>query len=199
MASAFVTLSERSGVDLETLKARYLPTIIFETRVAYERKIADQLDTDIERAQRAINGTEPLPSDLVVYGPSLLEYISRGGGINEDGGELASRDDLRTWHEGRVGWNKLILPPVQRSVFRDGDAYGNTMDRWVRNLIEAGYLLPGSDISNLLEAIDRERSGVGGASCFADEYVTFWQAVARLYARRIETEQSQFGTVQHDT
>lgn len=58
-------------------------------------------------------------------GPSLAEFISRGGGMADAGGELASMDG-QAWHVGK--------PFVRKLIGEGGDA-----DTWAMRAWEAGY------------------------------------------------------------
>lgn len=105
-------------------------------------------DADMARAQRIAARKAP---QKVIRGPSLLEWISRGGGIRDDGGELAAMG-LDKWHVGR---------PFRRRLQADGPG-GDTLDGWAQRAVEAGYLpesVDGYTPKQLLEAMAEESRG----------------------------------------
>ena len=59
-------------------------------------------------------------------GPSVLQYISRNGGIADKGGDIADMDAAK-WHLNKPFWNKLINPA------------GDSADGWGVRLQENGY------------------------------------------------------------
>jgi hypothetical protein len=63
----------------------------------------DHLDALIE----ALRKGEKQPSERQLFGPTLLEFIARRGGIVDTGGELKAMDADR-WHRGKPGMPRLI-------------------------------------------------------------------------------------------
>lgn len=98
-------------------------------------------------------------------GKSLIEWIAARGGINDNGGDLASMG-LGEWHKAKKFRKKAIRPfdpqAALGGISGDGD-YG--LDSTLRAAIDEGYFpeLQGGEIADeaaaMLEAINAELSG----------------------------------------
>ena len=84
-----------------------------------------------------------LPKPQEVFGQSLHEFLKEKGGIQDQGGELASRNV----DHGRQPFKKNL---VQKQ--------GMTLDEAAQRAAEAGYI-DDRDINKLIEAIDQEGRG----------------------------------------
>jgi hypothetical protein len=135
-------LYEKYGVQVR----RQIPQGVIETPV-------DQMDLLIDdlRSSKA-----PRQKDLV--GSSLLEWISRRGGVLEDAGELATMD-AQLWHKGKRGRRMLVRDPAKPK--QPGEDF--SLDETARAAWEAGYFPElgdqRPDVNTLLEAIRAELSG----------------------------------------
>lgn len=104
-------------------------------------------------------------------GPSLLEWISARGGVNDTGGDLASMG-LDQWHKGKPGKRKLLRkfdPTLALGGVSGAGDYG--IDNTLRAAIEAGYFPELVGVENeagasqldtqaLLDAMSAELAGV---------------------------------------
>jgi len=84
-----------------------------------------------------------------MFGPSLLEFLAKRGGVRDPGGDLAAMD-AGLWHQGKPGMRKLL-----------NDA-GESMDDAALAAWEAGYfpdLGERPDINSLLDAMGEELRG----------------------------------------
>jgi hypothetical protein len=122
-------------------------------------------------ASSIIAGAKPPPKVAAPtsekLGPSLLEWISKRGGVEDKGGDIRSMGGAN-WHLGKPGQKRLIidtpdagaaLPGVGKasSGFRDDKALDDTAGAaW-----EAGYLRDAErpDTNALLDAIGEELRG----------------------------------------
>ena len=118
------------------------------------------------RAQGAIlrrGGAKPLPS----RGPSLAEFISRGGGISDDGGELAAMG-ADAWHKGKPYTRKL-------------EGQGGSSDDWALRAWEAGYFPQWETRPTTRQLYDALREEMSGRKRFARDVAT--ELTDRLAAR----------------
>lgn len=102
-------------------------------------------------------------SEAKLYGPSLLEWISKQGGIEDRGGDIKSMGG-DTWHKGKVGYRKLIRETAagQSSMLgADGQQNTSSPDELAVRAQEAGYFPPGErpSVNDLLDAIGGELRG----------------------------------------
>ena len=87
-------------------------------------------------------------------GPSLLDFVSRTGGIVDLGGELAAMD-AGSWHKGKPGKRKLV-----RAASQDTEANLNaSLERVAERAVDAGYLPEGAGEAELLAAMQAELRG----------------------------------------
>ena len=99
--SALSTLATRSGVDLETLMARFPLDIRNKAPESVTRIPVDDMRIAINRLR---SGDIPKSRDM--FGKSLVEYLRDAGGLDDTGGELAALDV----NIGKVGRNRLVRP-----------------------------------------------------------------------------------------
>lgn len=93
--------------------------------------------------------------------PSLLEWISKQGGVEDRGGDIASMGGDK-WHRAKPGRRKLIRATAQGSMLgEDGQQNTNSPDELAVRAQEAGYFLPGErpTQNDLLDAIGEELRG----------------------------------------
>lgn len=140
--SVLQNLGERTGLGLEGLRQRFQLDIGTQ---APEQLRAVTVDDARLAIQRLRAGDIPRPSDM--FGQRLREYLLAGGGVNDQGGELAALDaDV-----GKVGRNRLAR--------KDGKSLDQAaMDAW-----ERGYF---PDVAReevgpglIVDAIQRELAG----------------------------------------
>lgn len=85
----------------------------------------------------------------VQRGPTLMEFISKNGGLREDG-ELIARDAER-WHR---------MKPFQRKLIQEG---GDSLDGWALRAQEHGFITPRqgdrATPDELMEALNDEMAG----------------------------------------
>ena len=99
--SALSTLATRSGVDLETLMARFPLDIRNKAPESVTRIPVDDMRIAINRLR-----TGDIPQSRDMFGKSLVEYLRDAGGLDDTGGELAALDV----NIGKVGRNRLVRP-----------------------------------------------------------------------------------------
>ena len=138
IANAFSTLEERYGVD--AVKE-------FEKRgieVRYPKpesvKKADDVDVLIDRARLARQ-----PKQAELYGKSLMQSLADKGGVQDEGGELSTKD-AQLWH--RKHYNRKFVKEE-----------GMDFDTALETAIQEGYLQEGADINDFLTAVDKEIFG----------------------------------------
>jgi hypothetical protein len=101
-------------------------------------------------------------SDRLKFGDSLVEWISKNGGIEDKGGDLTALG-ADAWHKGKPGKRKLIRPMEsgQSSFIAGARDNANTPDELALRAQEAGYFPAGErpEIGQLFEAIESELRG----------------------------------------
>lgn len=101
-------------------------------------------------------------SDRLKFGDSLVEWISKNGGIEDKGGDLTALG-ADAWHKGKPGKRKLIRPVEsgQGSFIAGSRDNANTPDELALRAQEAGYFPAGErpEIGQLFEAIESELRG----------------------------------------
>jgi predicted ABC-type ATPase len=143
----FTTVGARAGVAPDVLMQRYAPLIQGEAQRLAGRQAVERLDLLLDRLR-----TGRRAEDTALYGPSLLDFLTERGGVQDQGGELSARD-LDKRHLGK---------PFARRTVRDD---GADFEAAARAAIEAGYLSDAQATSAtsleglLLDAIDRELAG----------------------------------------
>jgi hypothetical protein len=84
-----------------------------------------------------------LPNEDTIYGPSLFEFLSKRGGVQDQGTELTT-----------IGVDSNRRPFQKKLIRTDG----LTLDRAAEAAHEAGYI-PDAQINTLLEAMNQEAGG----------------------------------------
>lgn len=144
-------------------RAKALPEVYADAQAAYRadpltitqalpdalRNSRDRLDVLIE----ALRKGGARASDRALFGRSLLEFVSREGGMTDPGGELMAMG-ADGWHRGRPGQRRLIRPPAEGSTDARYQA-----DYVIQRAVEAGYLPEGAGPDALFAAIREELSG----------------------------------------
>lgn len=165
-------MAERAGRTLEDfMKAYPLPQVRGELPTGMQFRDVDALNRTLAeaRAQRS--------AGLVDKGPSLLEFISDYGGINDVGGDLKAMDAATIKRKGKKTLKiaRGALSGV-RDMFATADGKKHGLDDVAQAAIEAGYLAndpvateyrnavrEGREVPNigkaLLDAIGREMRG----------------------------------------
>lgn len=143
-ASRYGARAERLGGESDAFSLYENENVIVRREMppTVKRVPIDKTDMMIEAIRRG----EPVPSDRRIYGPSIVEYIKKNGGMFEERGELKARD----LHKMRG---------FVRSAKKGGDKETYSADSWARALWEAGYFPEFQDrptINDLLDAIDEE-------------------------------------------
>ncbi|OAN56921.1 acetyltransferase [Sphingobium sp. TCM1] len=103
-------------------------------------------------------------------GPSLMDFIARGGGIVDTGGDLKAMG-ADVWHKGKPGKRKLLRDARgdgQSSMLADGglgvNEYG--ADAWAQRAWEAGYFPEFSERPSANDLLDAIAEGVAGRDRF---------------------------------
>lgn len=139
-----------AGTEYDGLQVRQM----LPENVAAAQK-ADQLDVAIDVMKRKLDPSQNL-------GPSLMQFIAKGGGMVDTGGDLKSMG-ADAWHRGKPGQRRFIRD--QGELLEDGgfgeNEYGP--DAWAQRAWEAGYFPEFGDqrptANDLLDAIGE---GVAG-------------------------------------
>lgn len=143
-----------TGNELDDLEVRQ----ILPEGIAAAQK-ADQLDVTIDVMKRGLDATQNL-------GPSLMDFIAKGGGIVDTGGDLKAMG-ADAWHKGKPGKRKLLreASPDQGTMLADGglgvNEYG--ADGWAMRAWEAGYFPEfGEQRPTANDLLDAIAEGVAG-------------------------------------
>lgn len=162
-ASRYATRAARLGRDLvgdeaDTLEIRQVLPEGLAPAVA-----ADQLDLVIAAMK---GGKEAKPK----LGPSLLEWISAQGGVEDPGGDLSSMG-AADWHKGKPGKRKLLRPAEARgqAAMFGGAARANTLDDIAMRAWEAGYFPEFTERPTVNDLLDAMGEGLRGTDRFAQE------------------------------
>ncbi len=180
------TRASRLGQDLTGAEYNAL-TInqVLPEKLAQAQK-ADQIDIVINAMKR---GAEPSKQ----RGQSLLEYVSRFGGIEDKGGDIASMGGER-WHVGKPGKKKLIRETAakgQGNMLGPSVSTGFGIDDYALRAWEAGYFPTHADrptVQDFLDAVDAELRGdpryvdLGGADVASQTQDVVAQAADELRA-----------------
>lgn len=142
--SRYETRGARLGVDAYEAMQRNRPEIRAAVPEELRRRV-DRLDVMVTalRDGRKLRTGE---------GPSLLDFLSKQGGLRDDGGELTNLD-AQTWHQGKPGKRKLVNPE------------GRTLEQAAQAAYEAGFFPEKADAENpvgpdeLLSEIEAELRG----------------------------------------
>ncbi|MFY9350539.1 MAG: acetyltransferase [Sphingobium sp.] len=142
-----------SGDEYAGLEVRQ----VLPANIAAAQK-ADQLDVTISVMQRQKDASQSL-------GPSLMDFISKGGGVVDKGGDLKAMG-ADAWHKGKPGKRKIIRPDNsgQSSMLADGglgvNEYGP--DAWALRAWEAGYFPDFPERPTANDLLDAVAEGVAG-------------------------------------
>lgn len=103
-------------------------------------------------------------------GPSLMEFIAKGGGIVDTGGDLKAMG-ADAWHRGKPGKRKLVRDNSgagQSSLLADGGLGANeySADQWAMRAWEAGYFPEFSERPTANDLLDAIAEGVAGRDRF---------------------------------
>lgn len=139
--SVFRTLGERSGVGAQELYAQYGLEIARQIPDALQ-PFVEETDTTLDPLIDRVRSGEA-PTDLEIFGPSLIDFAREQGGFIEDS-ELSARD-------------AELAPrlPGQINLLQEE---GRTLDDMAELAAEAGFIQE-RDIEALLDAIDTELAG----------------------------------------
>lgn len=103
-------------------------------------------------------------------GPSLMDFIARGGGVVDTGGDLKAMG-ADAWHKGKPGKRKLVRDASgdgQSSMLADGGLGVNeySADAWAQRAWEAGYFPEFSERPTANDLLDAIAEGVAGRDRF---------------------------------
>lgn len=115
---------------------------------------ADQLDVLINAMRRGAEAQKPTD-------PSLLEWITKNGGIEDVGGDIASMGG-NEWHKGKPFRKRLIRSPNDPGFLPSAQENANSPDELALRAWEAGYFPDATerpDVNALLDAIGEELRG----------------------------------------
>lgn len=118
-------------------------------------------------------------------GPSLVEFIAKGGGIVDTGGDLKAMG-ADAWHKGKPGKRKLVRDNSgvgQSSLLADGGLGANeySADQWAMRAWEAGYFPEFEDRPSANDLLDAIAEGVAGR----DRYLTAKEKTLRDAAQEL--------------
>lgn len=193
-AARYATRAERLGVGpYELWKAENV-----RLRADAPELIRAIPASDLDVMIQALRSGKPEVGARQLFGPSLLEWLSRRGGVVDEGGDLMAMG-AGEWHRGRVGWGRLLRPEEQDAGaalpgFVGGDKAPNRfgLDETARAAWEAGYL-PGverPDINALREAVRQE---LAGKTIYAGEGVDQKRAAFEAATRDLDETLQRLG------
>ncbi|QGP79998.1 MuF-C-terminal domain-containing protein [Sphingobium sp. CAP-1] len=140
---------ELTGTEYDGLEIRQ----VLPANIAAAQK-ADQLDMAISVMKRQKDASQNL-------GPSLMDFIARGGGIVDTGGDLKAMG-ADQWHRGKPGKRKLVKD--QGELLDDGGLGENEYgaDAWAQRAWEAGYFPDHAERPAANDLLDAIAEGVAG-------------------------------------
>lgn len=144
---------ELTGQEFDPVEVRQvLPPALAQIQAA------DNTDILIETMK---GGKDAKPA----AGPSLMEFIAKGGGIVDTGGDLKAMG-ADAWHKGKPGKRKLLKD--QGELLDDGGLGENEYgaDAWAMRAWEAGYFPEFSKRPTANELLDAIAEGVAGRDRF---------------------------------
>lgn len=161
-AARYATRAEQRGVDAWTLFSESLGGIVSELPEGLRPYTAADATTRLVNVMRR---DKAAASDRQRFGPSLLEFITSRGGIEDAGGDLKSMG-AEHWHRQapfRRRLIKLSADRAQGSMLGGRGSSGNSPDDIALAAWERGYFGSGRqdrpDINELYELIDQELRG----------------------------------------
>lgn len=104
-------------------------------------------------------------------GPSLMDFIAKGGGIVDTGGDLKAMG-ADAWHRGKPGKRKLVRDNSgagQTAMLADEGGLGAneySADQWAMRAWEAGYFPEFSERPTANDLLDAIAEGVAGRDRF---------------------------------
>lgn len=152
-------IAKRGGHDPVDFYNRMGPIVRGEITKLFQTYEPDHRDYLIDKLKRAVS--PGLESKM--FGDSLLEFISRRGGIYDIEGDLKAMD-LDKWHLEKK-FRRKIVQDTARSTQTDiegkaVDVNSDLLPDYVREAAEeAGYLPEGSTVADLYNAISEELGG----------------------------------------
>lgn len=140
---------ELTGQEYDALQVRQ---VLPENIAAIQK--ADQLDVAIDVMKRQKDASQNL-------GPSLMDFIARGGGIVDTGGDLRAMG-ADAWHRGKPGRRKLVKD--QGELIDEGGLGENeySADAWAARAWEAGYFPEMAERPSANDLLDAVAEGVAG-------------------------------------
>jgi hypothetical protein len=113
-------------------------------------------------------------------GPSLMDFIAKGGGIVDTGGDLKAMG-ADAWHKGKPGKRKLVKD--QGELIDQGGLGENeySADQWAMRAWEAGYFPEFADRPSANDLLDAVSEGVAGR----DRYLTAKEKTLRDAAQEL--------------
>ncbi len=163
MAARYATRAERLGDDpAELYRSEGLKIEGPDRDGAAAPATPDNLDMLIN----AVRSDRPEETDASLFGPSLMEFLAKRGGVEDPGGDLAALG-AADWHKGRVGVRRFIRPEADDDAgaalpgMEDAGDHRFSPDAATLAAQEAGYLPRGDrpDINALHDAVRQELSG----------------------------------------
>ncbi len=125
------------------------------SRVAIRQDLPADLKARIDKIDVVINALRARSkpkADESLFGPSLLTFVSKGGGVVDNGGELAAMD-ASAWHKGKKFRGRLIRAPKGPT-----DAVDYGAERVAERAYDAGYIAEPTQEA-LLAAMQQELAG----------------------------------------
>lgn len=140
MAHFFVTVAAITRVDPVALWQRYGLKITHPVSpLLAALPQTDMIDVILDRLRAG-----DVPSQKSLFGNSLVEWLRESGGVQDAGGDLASREPDKG------------LMPFTRKLIQTG---GMSLDTAVLRAREEGYIPETSDINEFIDTIDKELRG----------------------------------------
>lgn len=131
-------IAERAGLDPDELYQQVFGGVTRVADPALGRR--DDVDLSLDPYLNMLREGKQ-PTQRQMFGPTLVDFIKKKGGLLDEGGELSARD-LGKEFPG------LVRPQA-----------GQSLDAMAEAAAEAGYLPPDYSPNDLLAALDRERTG----------------------------------------
>jgi len=146
-------IARRAGVDPMELYQRYGLRVVDEMKRRYPPdRVHPEFDADLERLR-----TGDIPTEDVALGPTIGEFLSERG-IRSAPNEPMS-GEIR-----RLNENDRFTRAGRRRLVREDDPNALTLDYAREAAVEAGYLPEGSDINDLLDALENDARPISPAN-----------------------------------
>lgn len=151
-------IARRAGVDPMELYQRYGLRVVDEMKRRYPPdRVHPEFDADLERLR-----TGDIPTEDEALGPTIGEFLSERG-IRSAPNEPMS-GEIR-----RLAENDRFARTGRRRLVREDDPNALTLDYAREAAVEAGYLPEGSDINDLLDALENDARPISPANPNAHE------------------------------